>query len=77
MKQLLRSFQTKALANTTLAETPMTRKQSGATPLILMSHGTIVTRLMFQKRKRKKSRKRKNGARSSPEQEKTTEDDRR
>jgi len=56
----------------------MARKQYGAIPLTLESAGIGANRLMYQvtNRNKKKNRKKNKKARTSPEMEKTTEDDR-
>merc|ERR1711957_584577 len=82
----LRRNQIKALVNTTTAETPRITQDCGAIPLILWCAGITANRLMLQvtkrnrknkkNRKKKKNRNRKIKARTSPDQEKTTEDDR-
>merc|ERR1711957_610459 len=82
----LRRNQIKALVNTTTAETPRITQDYGAIPLILWCAGITANRLMLQvakrnrknkkNRKKKKNRNRKIKARTSPDQEKTTEDDR-
>ena len=72
--------QIKALVITVIAETLMARKRYGAIPLILKSAGKSAKRLMLQVRNRKKNkrknRKRNKKAKTSPEKEKTTEDNR-
>merc|ERR1711957_606517 len=72
----LRSDQIKALVVTTIAETPMASQEYGAIPLNLKSAGNTANRLMIQVWKRKRKKKRKKSARTSPEKERTTEDDR-
>merc|ERR1740139_1648435 len=76
----LRRNQIKALVNTTTAETPRITQDYGAIPLILKCAGATVNHLMFQvtmrNRNKKKNRKKNKKARTSPEMEKTTEEDR-
>merc|ERR1740139_1767734 len=80
----LRTNQIKALVNTTIAETPRITQDYGAIPLIHKCAGITANRLMLQvtkrnrknkknRKKKKKNRNRKIKARTSPDQEKTTE----
>ena len=69
----------KALVITTFAETPVTRIKYGAIPLILISAGNTANRLMLQLKKRKnwnRIRKWNKESRTSPEKERTTEENR-
>ena len=69
----------KALVITTFAETPVTRIKYGAIPLMMKSAGNTANRLMLQLKKRKnwnRIRKWNKESRTSPEKERTTEENR-